>query len=573
GIVELLEIRCELASKAEEKIALLYSIAGIHHRELGDAARAEEFYRKILEIDPVEEGAYRSLENICREAGDEQGIAAILEKEVKALEGLPQANEDAGNRIETLRMRLAHIYCGDPGTFENAFGIVKKVLKTRGADEGLIPIIERIWDGGKGLFEAVYLLIDIYKKTRHLENLHRVYSEGISASLDMDLKRGFLNEAEKLAEKLGDKKSLMEHRKALINLDPSDEKLYALLLGAAKSEEEYLNLASFFSGLFKECGEDETGLKIGKLLGNLHAQNLAQPETAADYYRLVFLRDSGDLETREALISIYIATQKWFDLALLYEQLSEIVPQNSEKLLYLFKASAIYGEKLSDTEKRAEINQKVLEIDPANTTAVSELENYYRETGDYKNLIEILRKRFAFSEGEAVKGILLEIADIYSERLQEYDSAASALKEAMDIDPEFKPAVEKLEHIYAVQKDFEELAKFYGIRLSYAAGVPEKVELLTKISQLNEFYLNNPEGAEKSLREITALDSRNIFALTRLDDLYASRKDYENLLEILKLRLSAAANRIEELSFLIRLGSICQKLSKFRDALDVYRKI
>src|SRR5690606_32678965 len=74
-----LETQLSLAETDEDQLALMLRLSALREQQMGQVEAAIEGYREILDRDPTNEPALRSLERLGRDQANELLIAEILE--------------------------------------------------------------------------------------------------------------------------------------------------------------------------------------------------------------------------------------------------------------------------------------------------------------------------------------------------------------------------------------------------------------------------------------------------------------------------------------------------------------
>ncbi len=321
-------------------------------------AEAKKHYRKAHDLAPKSMEALRGLEQILLAEGDVAGFAAVLEKQVEAL-------EDAGERAAIL-MRLAEIYEREfvkpelaAQKYEQAFaldptkdaaitGLERCYAATRSWDdlvrvlEGAIVLIE----DDQVRAERLLTLAEIHESRRgDIASAVRAF-EQLATILGDD--ETLIGELARLTEKMGNVKAAARHRVKLADLatdpatsarmhvaagqllanedptasrahfevaitfDATNAAAHAALAADARAKSDPSRVASYLETRVEATSGPRQKAQIYAELGDVRLE-LGDPSGALSAWESAVSLDPTHEGAARALVDAYVASERWAD--------------------------------------------------------------------------------------------------------------------------------------------------------------------------------------------------------------------------------------------------------------------
>src|SRR5581483_1392596 len=210
---------------------------------------------------------------------------------------------------------------------------------------------------------------------------------------------------------------------------------------------------------------------------------------------------------------------------------------------------------------------KILELDPADADALLAMDQLYRRTGRWEELISVFRRRIELAENEADREALYaQMASVYEDQLGKPEEAILAYREVITLDPTSQVALGALESLFVRQRMWSELAENLETRLGLAESEEEQIRLMLRLARLRETEMGYPDNAIEGYRQVLERDPANAEALEALErlgtlpahelaiseilePLYRAQGDYQKLIGVYEVQVRRAddANRKVEL--------------------------
>lgn len=454
--------------------------------ELGDISKAEETYKYVLGVEPLDVEALANLDRIYLSLESWGELAQILEMRVKA-------TEDTLDLVE-LYARLGEIYETRLEQTNDAIRAYRRIFDDlEKAHEGAIQALGRIYEGLQNWVE----LNGVYE--RELEN----------ASGDVQEAEIRAKVAHLASNRLGQPDRAIETWKVVLDLRGEDPEALGALANLYESQQLWRDLVEILEREFEIAEADDDRVNILTRRARVFTDKLGRDDNALDDWNRVLDIDYANLP---ALRSIAAIRRRQQDANELVSALHQIVDRashllDSEELKEVFRElGKTYGESLAQPYDAADAWRKLLEVG-ADFEAMDALENIYRSEERWTDVIEVKMMRAEALEGSAEKiEELRTAAAIWTDTLLEPDSATAAYQKIIEIEPTSDEAFFELEKRHEAAERWAPLIELYLSRLETRTEVPERTELLRKIAKVCEEQLDDKNEAFVALVNALAED-------------------------------------------------------------------
>jgi len=463
GLLSLYEARKELEVDVEGRIEVMFDIAILCKDQLGDLERASATVEEIIELDPTNVEALRLLDLLytAQEKWDDL---------LRALEQMCSLASEEPVRVELL-LRMAELF---EQRLEDPVGMVDKltqVLQLDPHNDPAVEILERNIQGDIAL-QALDLLETYMRSTgnwRRLIDFLSLRKTLVEDSLDQLV---ILKEIARIyEEELEDIQASFENYRIAIALSPEDEDVLTHLLTLSEQLVNFEELFLVLDAETKSMDESPQQVQMWRIQATIARDKLDDSSTAIEYFRRVMDRESDDLETVEALASLYRDAEQWQELVDVLEIHSQLVVDAELKKGLFLEMGAIYYGYLEQPERAIAAYEEILNLDMDDLTALGNLENLYGETERWEELEQVLQRRAIGAEDDDERqGLLLrrsEVLDIHLERL---DEAHQVLGELFSTNREDMGLVLRLEELHEKREDWLSLLEILRHKLTLTEG-------------------------------------------------------------------------------------------------------
>ncbi len=604
-------------------------LARVFEDELGDITKAEETYKYVLSVEPLDVDALSNLDRIYLSLESWSELAAILEQRIKA-------GAEAIELVE-LHARLGEIYETRIVDNANAIRVFRRIFdeldKTHEAAIAalgriyvaleswpeLLVVHERELENASGdaaeadirakighlLFdrlaqperaietwkavldlrgedaEALGALANLYEQQGQWRELIDVLERQNEAETEDDKRVNILSrKARMFTEKLQQDALALEDWNRVLDFDFANLgalRAIAAIRRRAGDPTELVNALHQMVDRAAAMLDSEELKEIFRELGKTYGEQLGQPFDAADAWRKL-LEVGPDFEAMDALEAIYRGEEKWTDVVDVKMQRAAAFEDVSQKIEEYRQVAALWRERIEDPDKATLAWQKINEIDGAHDEAFNELEKLHTAAGRWEPLVELYLARLESREDTAEKTDLLRrIAKVFEEHLDDRNQALDALINALGEDFHDRETARYLERMAQATGRWNEVITTANQWLKEQTDPQQKIRLCLHLAKWYGDDLGKPEYAQPYYAQIVQLDPNNVGALRQMGHLYRKSGNHQQYGNSLTKALEVAVNDIDRKEIQNELGELLdsqmnqtdQAISYFHRALEV----
>ncbi len=565
---ELLARREQNTMDGAARVRHLLAICDLYETVIEDQPGAIAAFRKVLEIDPTQVRAYKALEQLLAEAEKWRELEQLLNDELDYVEG--QDNIDTTYKRALVRARHLGDVGGAVDLLEDVVSRHRSHSDGRELLEELLPEADvrlRVARVLEPLYEADGLWKDLCLVLRAQRDLSQSPHEAV------DLLTRIANVEER---ELDLPKAAFDSWVEAMRVEPSISETRASARRLAGSLDRWPALAEVYEALLADNKLSDLILR-GELLRELadvYDHEMSDPERATSAYRRLLDLDPGNPDTARpaaiALDRLYSEAQAWPELIEVVRRRAEWADHGTERADLLARLAVICEEQQGDPEAAVAAWRELMAEDPDDLRAIDSLERLFAGAGQYRELIDILRRRVerAPDPDERV-ALLRRIAFLHEEQLGEPTDAIAAHLEALDHAPDDTATLRELARLYGAGERWFDLYEVIERQLASGGDTEARVALTYQLAQLLQEHLDRPAEALERLAEVLALDPGHAEALSALErmvehedlrlraaevlePIYASGAEFGKLAALLRRVADAAQDPRERLRQLIR---------------------
>ncbi|MBP7288872.1 MAG: tetratricopeptide repeat protein [Nannocystaceae bacterium] len=500
----------ESSESPEVRLAVLSRSARVLDSKLGDAERAIAHYRAVLELDPENAAALAALDRIYGQTGMAQDLAEVLQRRIHGTMD--------GELLVDYEVRLAQVFEGDLGNTEQAIAAYNRAL---GHDAGNQLALGRL----------EYLYLSQYRWQELYDNYQRMVDV---ANTDDDMADCYQRMAKLASDTLSRESDSIDLWNRVLELRGDDPLALGELAALHERNARWDDLVDVLERQVLVIHDPEVKVAAYQTLGRVYGEKLDRDRNALEAWLNALEIDDANLETLQALHRIYEGNQAWVELIEILERLIALGPQviGWEQLRELYaKVGRIQGEYLMASEPAILAWHKVLEFAPGDMEALRALEDLYTQQGMWPEAIEVLeRKSKVIEDHDSKIDVLMQIAQIWEERLQDKMQATGAYQEILELDPAHLGASEALENIYRETADWASLAELLINRAEIIEDRHTRVETLQSAAKVLEENLEDPDMAFATLQAAFNVDYANDHTARELERLATQAGKWGELL-------------------------------------------
>ncbi|MCA9653017.1 MAG: tetratricopeptide repeat protein [Myxococcales bacterium] len=518
----------------EVRQAVLLRSARVLDEKMGDAARAIEAYRNVLEIDAEHAAALAALDRIYSAHGMAQDLAEILQRRIRITMD--------GEELVALEVRLAQVYEQHLGNPDQAIAAYNRALDNDPRHTGALERLEALYLGQyrwQELFDTYQKMVDVANTDDDMAGCYQRMAKIASETLDRE----------------SDGIDLWNRVLDLRGEDPLALGELAMLHEKAERWDELVEILERQVYVI-----DDPNGRIGsyQTLGRVYGERLDRDRDALAAWLNALDLDDSNLETLQALHRIYETNQAWVELIEILERLIAVGGESigpDERRELFAKVGRIQGEYLMAPDRAIEAWHQVLELSPGDMEALAALEDLYSQEARWNDAISVLeRKVGVLQDPDSKIDVLMQIASIWEERLEDKMQAAGAYQEILENDVTHRAAYEALEAIYRETEDWPSLVELLINWAETLEDREEKVERLQAAARVSEQSLDDQDMAFATLQAAFNVDYANDVTARELERIATEAGKWTELLNEYNGLVQTIDDPLERCELWVKIG-------------------
>ena len=310
-----------------------------------------------------------------------------------------------------------------------------------------------------------------------------------------------------------------------------------------------------------EARRTELELRLARIL----AEELMSVDEALDLYLAVFSRQPGQPDARGALerwvedisfsercaqplIDYYEAEGLWRELVHLYDVLREQAHDPELRAEYNWQIALIERDRLQELPEAQEAMSRAWRITPerddwrGELIALAEVREAWIELAEvYEDVL------MQVSDPDRMKTLRVELAELYRDRLDNAVDAELHFGEALNLDERDLEVYAALEAMLSAQERWQDLIDLLERRYMVFAAAPDAQELLLRIAQIYDEFLEDGFTAVDSYRRVLGEDPREETAIAAVKRLLLAQDRWQDLADFLEDQITLWAEDAERL--------------------------
>ena len=541
-----------------ERVRILREIASIHEGRLEDAPSAFETCARVLALSPEEANNRRDLHRLAADV-DRMAELAVQYRAV-----LPEVAEP-DLKVEML--------------IEFGGALEEQLRDDAAARDVFIEVLEIQPENEI----AVAALVRIYTRMAAWEDLVALHTRLAQESLEPEHQKDrYYEVARLLADVVVEPNRAIETWRCVLEIEPDNARAFAALERFFADLGHWTELADLFRDEIQFAAEAHHRATLRHRLGEVLATHLDDAEQAAETWHLVLVEDDArhdasraslegllsraapgadPLQARvaEMLEPIYGEQSRWSDWVRVLEIQLHFQEDHWQRVETLTRVAQAHESRLNAPDAAFAAYVRAFTEDYGNLELQVQLDRLAVDLDAWRPLVDSYLAGIGdYDDLEQATGILLKVARIVEERLDEADRAVECYRRALEIDDAHRGALDALERIFEAQAQYAELVEVLERKADSTSDVAEQKVLLYRIGALREDVLDEPDGAIEAYRRILTEDPEEVRALDALVRLYERVADWPSFVGALRERLEFAGDDAERSRILGRIAEVSE---------------
>lgn len=579
--------KADLAEDPGDKKRMLYVLAQVYDRELGDVAKAIETYQAILDLDADELPAIQSLDRLYGQAERWYDLLGNLERQVELA-------ESTGETV-ALKYRIGHLWQIRMGDVARAIESYREALELDPQHAETLHALDGLVHGKIEPVMAARVLEPIYETTGEFPKLVDVLEVMVAHNDDPLARVELLHRIARLHEQMiGNTGAAFDAYARALRDDSGNLQTLGHIERLAEINNSFDQLARLYEGLAEPSLDVPRQVDLLSRLARVHEQELGDIAKAIATYRRILDAEYDNKPAVLALDRLYSATAAWPQLTEILRreiQLAEGAPESGEVAALQFRLGQTLQNQLGDRKGAVEVYREILANQPGHAATLEALEDMfhaghlqmeigqvveplYEAAGEYGKLHGIHEVTLAKLAGAERGAMYQRLAELAEGKLYDQPKAFHWWSEALVEDPRWDHAIEEAERLAGAIGAWDELIAAYTRSLEATRDREVKRMTLLRMARVYEFELHDPARAVETHLRVLEIEAKDVDALAALDRLYLGAGMYDDLAEILRRRIEVAQDPDEQIELYFRRGAIfTDALGDLDEALACYRAV
>ncbi|HXK16501.1 MAG TPA: hypothetical protein VNG33_01755, partial [Polyangiaceae bacterium] len=608
-------------AEGAKQLPLLREMAALAAERLNRPADAIGLYQKTLEIDPSRTDVLDALEKLSERNRDFATLAGALERRV-------ELEADPAGKLAALQ-KLGTVYADHIQDAGKAVRTWRRVLELSPGHSRALRVLREAYLGS-GDFDA---LEELYGSQNDWDGLSEVLSTAADRTKDNLAKIALSYRAAHVyEEKLKQPERAFRSYDRILSVDPNDTRAARALLPLYEKDEKWARLVPLYELLFKKTETETKKLELLGRLVDVAGKRLGDRKAAAGYARKAYELSPDSPLSLELLEESSRAAGAWeafvdvleARLASVPSEVTETPPavapksdapvtgkkgkkgkkkaessvdasseaagrpsSDATRRMLELKLSRVYSEELSRPDDAVKVYKQMLERDPADVEAATELEGILRRHDRRDDLRWLLELRATNAAGDEEKLRLLgEWATLEEAVFESPDGAVALYRRMLEISGTDERALSSLPRLLLAASDAAGAAQIIAQHRDAVTG-EARAEREVELAELYLEKLNRPADALESAIAALSSDAQSARAMLVLERLvnvesvrgraadilaqrYASGGEARREASALSVMLEQVKAPAERLALYGRLADVNEhKLGAHGSALDV----
>ncbi|MCP4196909.1 MAG: hypothetical protein GY762_07130, partial [Proteobacteria bacterium] len=533
-IVETFKEQAETTTEASLKAHMLYSAAERTYKNNKTDESISTLLHRALETDQTHLKAARLLEKILK---DQESWKALVELYVSLAEYRRSKEERAQILLTAAQVCLRRLEDRDA-----AAAYYAEVLDLSPSNQA-----------------AMLFLVAYYEEKEEWDHLAAVYEDALAGQHAPEEQVAMLMQAGMIHWRMRENPIAAEdYFKKLRRIEPAHEGMISFYRTQAEETGDSKQLLQVLSDAQRATEDTALTDQWTKEIAQLAAEDGGNVERAIDAWKSVLRKEPDHAEAKSELKRLYREGEKWNALLDLLKSDAESLPtgQVQEKVTIYEEIVKIYRDYLSLGTLVINTYKTILSLDLENESARAALSETYHREGRWNDLIALLTQRASTTQNADEKvDFLLQVANLWIERFNNFNRAVGPLEEVLDIDPKNEGAIDILRSVYQKRRAWLPLLGLMEKEISFLEGEAKR-DRLREMAQLAADRLSDYAHAIQLWRQALEIDPETPEALATLEKLTERSKDWEGLCEVLEMRVDRVEADDQRIAILTKMGVV-----------------
>ena len=517
----------ELTADGRQKVEMYYRIGKQLDDKLGDRMTAQDNFERALDLDPNHQPTLAALRIIAQDAADWDRAARYIDQEQLITES------------PRLRARLLV----DLGKMRD---------EMLGEHDLAIQAYELAHQSDADNEDAAMPLVDEYVNRQEWQR-----AEPLAEMLAKKSQKRERHEQHKLQNTLGkilyargNYPGALRAYQAANTLDLTNQETIRGLAETSFQMQDWPGALTNFQKVLTALEEEDTEQRayVYYKLGSIK-QAQGQGKQAINNFEKALGVEPAHQPTLIAMVQIYDQAKDWPQVCHYKRIILDNVIDGQERYKLLVDIGDIWADKAKNVVKAIEALEEALDLEPQSHVLLHKLLALYQQGQQWERMVDALESIAALETNPERKSkYIFTMAQVYRDKLQDPMRAVDLFNDALDLNPGYLEAFERINKILTTQKEWQQLERAYRKMLHRIAGKGNadlEYSLWHALGLIYRDRLQNPETATEAFRMSSRLKPDDMTEHMILSELYESTNQIDNAIAEYQAMLKLDAMRVD----------------------------
>jgi len=534
-LVEILERQFEIAPSDDDRVNILTRRARVFTEKLSKDELALEDWNRVLDIDYANLAALRSIAAIRRRQQDPSELVQSLHQIVDRAAQLLDAEE-----LKEIFRELGKTYGEHLQQPYDAADAWRKLLEV-GPD-----------------FEAMDALESIYRSEEKWTEVIDVKMQRAAALSDPTEKvEEYRSVAAIWTDTLQDADAATNAYQKILEVEPTSDEAFFELEKRHEAAARWEPLIELYLSRLETREEVAERTELLRKIARVFEEHLEDKNQALDALVNALGEDFHDRETAKYLERMAQATGRWGEVIQTANTWLKEQTDPKQKIRLCLHLAKWYGDDLGHPEYAQPYYAQIVALDPNNVGALRQMGQLYRKSANWQQLGATLTRALdvAITDLDR-KEIMTELGELLDEQMSQTDQSLTYFHRALEVDPEYIPALENLERIYGQRGQNRELVDILQRKVPALTDPTDVANTKLRIAALYETSLSEPTRAAQVYREVLDIEHDNLQGIRGLVRVYDALHQWPELVKVLESELDVVTTERERIDVLMHLARL-----------------
>ncbi|MCC6619797.1 MAG: hypothetical protein IT385_01000 [Deltaproteobacteria bacterium] len=360
---------------------------------------------------------------------------------------------------------------------------------------------------------------------------------------------------------------------AILEIDPGNEEALDALAAEYTEMKRWPDLVKVLQQKVEHERDTKKLVELHKQVAQIMVERFSNTSEAIKSYEAILQIEPQNREAIRILKDIYEQRRDYDAFVAISERELGLVDDPTRRHKQLVELAKLASEKLRKPQTPIALWERVLEHEPTNVQALTELESWFEREKNWARLSDILEQRVQLEKDVPTQVNLLDkLGMVASTRIGDQEKAADVWRQILARDKEHRKAQTELKKKYVAERDWDGLEWFFRnhgdvqewvrtleAQVKSVEEPEERTTLLFKAAAIWKDELKDTRKAVKNLEAVLELEPRHADAAKMLIPIYQELHSWKDLPNVYEIVLDASEDPYERRDLLLALAEVHEK--------------